>query len=163
MAKVSKVATSAVPPAELYERDYYGWILEQVNALRQRRLEDIDWENVAEEIEDLGKSEKRGLRNQIARLYEHLLKLAYARGRVLEQNRRGWQLTVESARGDIDELLEESRSLGPKVNELLRRAYRSGRIAALIAMNLPEKAIPEQPPWTFEEIMDDAFLPDASA
>ena len=163
MAKVSKVATSAGPPAELYERDYYAWILAQVSALRERRIEDIDWENVAEEIEGLAKSEKRGLRNQIARLYEHLLKLAYARGRRLEQNRRGWQLTVESACRDIDELLEESPSLVPKVNELLPRAYESGRIAALIATNLPEKAIPQQPLWTFDKVMDDDFLPDEPA
>jgi hypothetical protein len=50
-----------VGSAELYHRDYYAWIQRQVQALREPRLEDVDWANAAEEIEDLGKSERRGL------------------------------------------------------------------------------------------------------
>jgi len=45
------------PSSNLYERDYYAWLQDQVQALRERRIEEVDWENVAEEIEDLGKSE----------------------------------------------------------------------------------------------------------
>src|SRR5260370_17295876 len=89
-----KMASAALPPSDLYERDYYTWILEQVRALRERRVEDLDWPNLAEEIEDLGKSERRGLRSQITRLLVHLLKLAFARPRLLEPNRRGWELRV---------------------------------------------------------------------
>ena len=50
-----KMASAALPPSELYERDYYTWIQEQVRALRDRRVEDLDWPNLAEEIEDLEK------------------------------------------------------------------------------------------------------------
>jgi hypothetical protein len=58
-------AKSAAPSrAELYARDYYAWILDQARALRERRADEVDWENVAEEIEDLAKSEKRAPRNQ---------------------------------------------------------------------------------------------------
>ena len=66
--------------SDLYERDYYAWLQDQVRALRERRIEDVDWDNVAEEIEDLGKSERRGIRSHMARVVEHLLKLACARG-----------------------------------------------------------------------------------
>jgi hypothetical protein len=52
------MASSRNSSSELYGRDYYAWIQHQVQALRRRRIEDIDWENVAEEIEDLGRSEK---------------------------------------------------------------------------------------------------------
>ena len=62
--------------SELYEHDYYAWVGEQVRALRGRRLEDIDFENVAEEIEDLGKSEKRSVQSHLETLIEHLLKLS---------------------------------------------------------------------------------------
>ena len=72
---MSKIASVEVPPSELYERDYYAWIQGQVRALRNRRLKEIDWANVAEEIEDWGKSEKRSVESHIARIVEHLLKL----------------------------------------------------------------------------------------
>ena len=71
-------AHKLVPSSELYEGDYYAWIQEQVRALREHRVEDLDWPNLMEEIEDLGKSERRALQSQVARLVEHLLKLAYA-------------------------------------------------------------------------------------
>jgi Domain of unknown function DUF29 len=63
------------PSSDLYERDYYAWLQDQVRALREHRSEDVDWENVAEEIEDLGKSERRGISSHLATLVEHLLKL----------------------------------------------------------------------------------------
>ena len=83
--------------SELYDRDYYAWIQHQVQALCERRLEDIDWANAAEEIEDLGKGERRGIRSQLARLLEHLLKLQYARGAFRTNNRRGWELSIKGA------------------------------------------------------------------
>ncbi len=58
----------------LYERDYYTWALEQARALQERRIEEVDWENLAEEIGDLGRSEARSVRSQLARLLAHLLK-----------------------------------------------------------------------------------------
>ena len=70
------------PGSELYDRDYYAWVQDQVDALRQHRIEDVDWENVAEEIEDLGKSQRHSVESQMVRLLEHLLKLQYAGGTI---------------------------------------------------------------------------------
>ena len=67
MSKVSNISSAPLPPAELYERDYYTWTQEQARALRDRRTEAVDWTNVAEEIEDLGKSERRPPRRQFPR------------------------------------------------------------------------------------------------
>ena len=100
-----KMASAALPPSDLYERDYYTWIQEQVRALRERHVEDLDWPNLAEEIEDLGKSEKRELKSRIAKLLEHLLKMAYASDRVWQSNSRGWELSVENAREAAGELV----------------------------------------------------------
>jgi uncharacterized protein DUF29 len=105
--------------SELYHRDYYAWIQHQVQALRERRIEDIDWTNAAEEIEDLGKSEKRGIRSQLARLLEHLLKLQYARGAYQVNNRRGWTLSIKGARIAIEDLLNDSPSLRSQLPEML--------------------------------------------
>lgn len=153
-------AAKTVPPSrtELYERDYYAWILDQVRALRERRIEDVDWENVAEEIEDLGKSEKRALVSEIARLLEHLLKFAYAPAPMRDWNMNGWRITAEDARRKIRRRVKESPSLAAKLDEAFAEGYEDGRTAALIAMRLP-KAIPETCPWTIEQAMDDGFLP----
>ena len=161
MARLSKTASAQLPPADLYERDYYAWILRQVSALRDRRIEDIDWGNVAEEIEDLGKSEKRAVKGQLARLFEHLLKLAHAPARTRHKDGRGWEITVRSARREIAELLDESPSLRGKIREIFDSAYQSGRDAALAATKLPDSAVPETPPWTLEQVLDDSFSPKA--
>jgi hypothetical protein len=147
------------PLSDLYERDYYAWLQDQVRALREHRIEDVDWENVAEEIEGLSKSEKHGLRSQIARLVEHLLKLSYTRSLSRDYNARGWRLSVRSARFEINKLLQESPSLRPRLPEMLPDAYYAGRLRALRDPELSEDEIPELSPWTVEQVMDDSFLP----
>jgi hypothetical protein len=83
-----KMASAALPPSDLYERDYYTWIQEQVRALRGRRVEDLDWPNLAEEIEDLEKNERRLLRHQISLLLGYLLKRDHASSKMLRARRR---------------------------------------------------------------------------
>jgi hypothetical protein len=61
MSKASKISPATLPPTDLYERDYYTWTQEQARALREHRTEELDWANVAEEIEDLGKRGKARL------------------------------------------------------------------------------------------------------
>ena len=112
-------------PSELYDRDYYAWIQHPVQALRERRIEDVDWVNAVEEIEDLGKSERRGIRNPLSRLLEHLLQLQYARGTARANNRRGWTLSIKGARIAIEDLLNESPSLSSQMPEMLVQAYRA--------------------------------------
>jgi hypothetical protein len=151
------------PSSDLYERDYYTWLQDQVRALRERRIEDVDWENMAEEIEDLGKSERRAVESQLARLVEHLLKLQYARGMFRNYNVRGWQGSVEGVRFAIAKLLKESPSLQPRLAEMLSDAYHAGRIEALREPRLSHDEVPTSSPWTLEQMMDDSFLPGEAA
>jgi uncharacterized protein DUF29 len=152
-------AHKLVPSSELYEGDYYAWIQEQVRALREHRVEDLDWPNLMEEIEDLGKSERRALLSQVARLVEHLLKLAYAPIRVSRPNRRGWEVTIRGSRRRIRRLLNQSPSLLGKLDQIFTEGYEDGRDDALTAIGLRDSAIPETPPWTFEQVIDDRFVP----
>jgi len=147
------------PSSDLYERDYYAWLQDQVRALRDHSIEDVDWENVAEEIEGLSKTEKHSLRSQMARLVEHLLKLEYARSLSWDYNARGWRLSVRSARFEINKLLQESPSLRPRLPEILPDAYYAGRLGALRDPELSEDEIPALSPWTVEKVLDDTFLP----
>jgi hypothetical protein len=153
------MGTHSNKASALYDHDYYAWVQEQVNALRQRRTEDIDWENVAEEIEDLGKSQRHSVESQMVRALEHLLKLQYARGTVRRHNARGWQLSVKDARLVVQKLLDQNPSLRPQVAEMLGFAYLRGRLAALRTARLPDDAIPESCPWGVEQVLDDSFLP----
>ena len=150
------------PSSDLYERDYYAWLQNQVRALRDRHVEDVDWENVAEEIESLGKSERRGIRSHLATVLEHLLKLEYAHGIFREYNARGRRVSVRSARRQIRRLLNESPSLRPQLEEMLVDGYEDGRLEALRESELTEDILPETSPWTVKQVMD-AFLPDRGA
>ena len=160
MAKAAKISSPPFPSGDLYERDYHAWCLAQARALRERRFDQVDWLNVAEEIEDLGKRERRALRSRIMQLIEHLLKLAYARPRMFQNNARGWELSVRNAREAVRESLADNPSLRAEADRLLIAAYRSARNEALKSQRLPDPAIPEAAPWTFAQIIDDAFLPD---
>jgi hypothetical protein len=99
--------------SDLYERDYYAWLQEQARALRERRIEDVDWENVAEEIDGLSRSERRCISSHLATVVEHLLKLEYACDIFREYNARGWRVSIRAARRQIRKLLNESPSLRP--------------------------------------------------
>jgi Domain of unknown function DUF29 len=146
-------------PSELYDGDYYAWIQEQVSALRLRRIEEVDWDNVAEEIEDLGKSERWSFQGPLESLTEHLLKLAYTHGMARARNQRLWEGTAKLARLKIRRRLTESPSLRGKIADLFESAYRSGRIRALATTKPSETSLPTDPPWSLEQIMDDSFIP----
>ena len=163
MARISKTTPVGNSASELYDSDYYAWIQGQVTALREHRVEEIDWANVAEEIEDLGKSEKRSIESRIARVVEHLLKLAYAPAHMRSLNRRGWELSIREARRQIRRRLSESPSLRRKTREVFPHGYEGGRNAALNALNLPDSALPETSPWTVEQVLDDGFVPNGPA
>jgi len=141
----------------LYERDYYTWALEQARALQERRIEEVDWENLAEEIGDLGRSEARSVRSQLARLLAHLLKWQ------LQPARRAhsWRGAIQGARDEVRDLLEESPGLTPRIPELFAKAFRSAVNLACEETNLDKSKFPASCPWTFEQAMDDEFLPDS--
>lgn len=145
--------------SDLYEHDYYGWILEQIRALRERHIEEIDFENVAEEIEDLGKSEKRAVQSHLETLIGHLLKLTYALTTSRQRNARLWENTVELARFRIRKLLDESPSLQNVLKQVADTAYHAARISARRSLGFARESLPETCPWTLEQLMDETFLP----
>jgi hypothetical protein len=100
----------------IYESDLAAWAMEQADALRLRSVNRLDWDNLAEEVADLGKSQRRALRSQIGRIIEHLLKLEVSPAR---DPRRGWEETIEDARREADLVLDDSPSLRRELDEVI--------------------------------------------
>src|SRR5882724_4225639 len=117
---------------ELYEQDFFLWTKEQAAALRLAKNSNLplDWENLAEEIESLGKSDRRELRSQITRVLRHLLKLEVSPA---AEPRAGWRATIDEARSEIEGLLEDSPGLRREADGLIKKQiHAAARLAAEI-------------------------------
>ncbi|GAA0587401.1 DUF29 domain-containing protein [Caenispirillum bisanense] len=142
----------------LYDQDFYAWANEQAALLRAGKLSAADIEHIAEEIESMGKAEKRELVNRLTVLLLHLLKWQFQP--VLQG--LSWQTTIRLERFDIADLLNDNPSLSAQVTEVMMRAYRRALGEAQLETGLPETTFPATCPWTFEQIMDAEFWPDPS-
>lgn len=145
----------------LYEADTYGWAMQQAEALRAAaRLQlntplALDWENLAEEIEDLAKSRARELSSRYYQLLAHLLKWEFQP----EKRSSSWRGTVTGQRSEIEDVVEESPSLKPQQEDRFRRAYRKARRLASDETGLPLETFPEDCPYTLEQAIDPEFWP----
>ncbi|MES2207275.1 MAG: DUF29 domain-containing protein [Pseudomonadota bacterium] len=147
---------SAVVKESLYDQDFYAWINKQVDLLRAKKFNEIDLEHLSEEIEDMGKSEKRSLRNHLVRLIQHLLKWEYQP----ERRGRSWELTIKAQRQAVRELLLESPSLKHKLPEIIDQAYVSAIYEACAEINTKtESDFPEKCIYTFDMLLDNDFWP----
>lgn len=130
-----------------YDHDAYAWALEQAALLRAGRLEQLDVEHLAEEIECMGKSEKRALTSQIARLLMHLLKWEFQP----ERRSRSWRLSIEDAQDKVTRLLDDNPSLQGAMPELMATAYKDACRAAAIEAELDPDIFPSMCPYHFDE------------
>jgi hypothetical protein len=143
----------------LYQRDPYTWALEQARALRKHRVAALDWDNLAEEVEDLAGRHADSLKSYCQVLVEHLLKLVYASPQLRNNNRRLWINSARNARIQIKELLEANPGLKGCGPDLFARAWLLGRNDALGKLDLEDHSIPQTCPWTFDQAMDETFWP----
>ncbi len=141
--------------ADLYELDFAAWAERNAELLRAGRFSEVDLENVAEEIEDLAKSERRALRSRLGRLIQHLLKWQLQP----EKRSTSWQRTIAQQRQAISLLLQESPSLKPGFAEQAGQAYADGARLAAIEMRREVKDLPASCPYTMAQLLDLDFLP----
>jgi hypothetical protein len=106
----------------LYETDYNQWVNETVQQLRERQFDGVDWDNLIEEIEDMGKSQKRALESFLTRLVEHLLKLSYWESEK-ERNSNHWKSEIVNFRYQIHKRLKESPSLRPELESIYAEIF----------------------------------------
>lgn len=120
---------------DLYDQDFVAWTKQQAVQIRaclsaQSNLT-VDWEHVAEEIEDLGKSQERELDSRLTTIIEHLLKLQHSPA---QDPRQGWAVTVVRARIDAEKCMRESPSLRMRLDRLVSQASRDA--AKLVGVEL---------------------------
>ena len=140
----------------LYERDFHAWANEQAALLRAGRLDRLDIENIAEEIESMGRSEKRELVNRLTILLTHLLKSRFQPG----FRGNSWRLTIEEQRDRLREHLRDSPSLTAHLDQAIIDAYRRARLAGEQETGLPRAIFPDPCPFAVEDICNDDFWPD---
>jgi len=124
-----------------YEHDFYSCSFEQARALRTRRAEHLDWENLAEEIESLGRSDRNQVRSRFAVIVIHLLKWRHQP----KERSPSWKATLNTQRRDLEIVLADSLSLRRLVPLLLEQTYPRARRDAADEMGLTPSAARELP------------------
>lgn len=138
-----------------YDRDFYAWAMENADLLRQKKFEEIDVDNIAEEIESMGKSNKRALFSHVAVLMAHLLKWKYQPVR----RSTSWTLTIENQRFEITDLINESPSLKREVELQFQHAYEKALIITAQETGINKKDLPNNCPFTLEQCLKEDFFP----
>jgi hypothetical protein len=153
----------------LYDEDFVAWTEQQAKALRAAARggtnKPLDWENLAEEIESLGKSDRREVHSQIYRIIRHLAKLQFSPA---ADPRRGWRESVGDARTEVELVLDDSPSLKPQLDDIvakqtpkaIERALRDlsefGEIDPATQQNLRRTR------YSVDQVIGDWFPPDAA-
>ena len=142
--------------ASLYETDFFAWSNCQAVLLRAGKLEDADIANIAEEIESLGRGEKRELVNRLTVLLLHLLKWQFQPG--LRGN--SWRLNIEEQRYRLDDHLDDNPSLKAMLDTAMTNAYRLALVEAERETGLARATFPASCPYLFQDAMRPDFWPE---
>ena len=150
---------------DAYHADFSAWLLEQAQRLRARDTDALDWDNLAGEIEDMGKSEFREVESRLRTILIHLLKLRLSRA---TDPRGGWVETVQTRRNDLQSVLRDSPSLLPRAEAAMSMLYERARRDALRALAEYEPAHAEAigreaeeiAPITFAQALDNEWFPE---
>lgn len=139
-----------------YETDFYTWTQEQANLLKSGQFSKVDLKNIIEELESMGRSEKRSLESRLTVLFVHLLKWQY------QSERRGksWTFTINEQRRKIGKLLSENPGLSFELSKVLEDAYDDAVFKASYETGINAAVFPKANPWRFEQVMNADFFPD---
>lgn len=140
----------------LYEKDFNLWIEQTINYLKNGDLSNLDRENLIEEIQSMGNSDKRETFSRLKILLMHLLKWKYQS----QKRTPSWLNTIDEQREQLELILKNSPSLKPYFQEILPDCYQKAIRAAVNETNLPRKTFPIECPFTQEQILDADYFPD---
>ncbi|CAB4218681.1 Protein from unkown function DUF29 [uncultured Caudovirales phage] len=139
-----------------YEEDFYGWSMAMAGLLKERRMTELDYDNLIEEIESMGRSNIDQLTNRLAVLITHLLKWHYQPS----LQSKSWKLTIAEQRRKIKRIIKKNPSLKNKIDEAFADAYDDAIYQAEAETGLLLSTFPKGCPYTFEQCLDDEFYPE---
>lgn len=142
--------------ASLYETDFHAWTQRQAELLRAGQLADIDRTLLAEEIEDMGKRQRRELESRLKVLFMHLLKWQFQPG----HRGASWRYCIEEQRAELADHLSDNPSLKAVLAPAMERAYGYAVLGAARETGLPKSTFPSSCPWSFALAMDETFFPE---
>lgn len=140
----------------LYETDYLQWIETTVARLKAQDYAHIDWENLIDEIEDMGKRERKSLKSNLIIVLLHLLKWQYQP----ECRSGSWKGSIVEHRQRIHDDLKESPSLKPYLEQIFAECYVNAVERAIAETDLPTETFPRSCLYTSAEALDSSYLPD---
>lgn len=140
-----------------YDQDLVRWARETAELIREGSWQAVDVEHLAEELEDLSKSERRAIASQLVRLLLHLLKWQHQP----ERRSDSWIDSITDARLQIELAIQDSPSLRPYPAQVLAQSYRRARRSAAMQTGQPLSIFPETCPYRLELILEEDWLPDA--
>ncbi|HBC42834.1 MAG TPA: DUF29 domain-containing protein [Pseudanabaena sp.] len=155
IGKLNDVYPSNKQAQDQYEQDFYAWTQKQAQLLRLGDLQALDLENLAEEIESLGKQQKQELRNRFGVLIGHLLKWQYQP----QLRGKSWKITIDLQRDEISELVTENPSLKPYLEEAIAKSYKQAIALVVKETPLDKHDLPSQCPYDFAQVLDQDFYP----
>ena len=126
----------------LYQKDFNLWVEEIKHKIQNLDLENMDWDNLIDEIDDMGKSEKRSLESYLERLIEHILKLKYWESE-RERNGKHWQAEIVSFRNRIKRLLKRSPSLKRYLEDIYEEVFQDAVASRKIEFDIPNNSFIE--------------------
>ena len=138
----------------LYDRDYYQWLTQTANLLREKEFTELDLENLIEEIESLGKSEKRAIKSNLIIVIIHLLKYKYQP----RKRSNSWKSSIREHRRRIEELVTDSPSLNNYLSEIFTTCYVAATKQASDETGLSITFFPKECPFSLAESLDEDFL-----
>ena len=140
----------------LYEKDEYLWLMENASLLREGKWEQVDLENIAETLEDMGKRDLREVVSRMKVLMIHLLKWIYQ----AEARSSSWKGTIRHQRDELNSLFEDSNYLKKHAEESFSKSFIKAREIASDETGLPLRHFPEEPPFSFEQVIGEDYLPE---
>ncbi len=139
-----------------HEKDVYGWAIHTAQLLKDKKMNEIDFDHIVEELEDMVSSNETQMINRLTLVLSHLLKWQF------QPNMRGhsWIYTIREQRKRSKIHLRKNPSLKSKLNEILLDAYDIAVLEAVKESGLDEKTFPSECQYTLDQIMDDEFYPE---
>lgn len=143
-----------IPATALYEEDFIAWTERMATLLENHDSADLDWDHLAEEIRDLGISQKYALKSHLENVLSHVIKWEIQK----ERRSRSWEQSISNSRGAVDSLLDSIPSLRSYLAETFERSYARAYRRAISETRLPERTPYTR--WTVEQVLDPGFLPE---